>query len=341
MRGSGGARVASEDASGCGGRGAGPRSDSGCREVGAGSWARQAGGGCGGAGAVEAEGGRKPGARGAAGCVNSAVSPSGAAGAGGSGATTLDEGRVPLVRVRSGPPGPFPPCQACTSALARPPGAGGPVCETSLAVRVRVREQTVHGPGPCASHGPACALPPGLRHSGPSRECLPRACLSGPVLDRCGGPCLSLSRAPVPATVRRHPRIPSRQVGRGLLPARPAVRRADAARRVRGAAPGVRPASVGHRCPLRGRDRLRMGQVGRRLQPLTPGETSREGWLRQLCHVRLRPNTGFWGLRACRRRCTGLVDGTEQGEARNGPRGSPPFKTCDLFHGIMLPSKPP
>lgn len=261
--------------------------------------------------------------------------------AGGSGATTLDEGRVPLVRVRSGPPGPFPPCQACTSALARPPGAGGPVCETSLAVRVRVREQTVHGPGPCASHGPACALPPGLRHSGPSRECLPRACLSGPVLDRCGGPCLSLSRAPVPATVRRHPRIPSRQVGRGLLPARPAVRRADAARRVRGAAPGVRPASVGHRCPLRGRDRLRMGQVGRRLQPLTSGETSREGWLRQLCHVRLRPNTGFWGLRACRRRCTGLVDGTEQGEARNGPRGSPPFKTCDLFHGIMLPSKPP
>lgn len=241
------------------------------------------------------------------------------------------------------PPALFPPCQACTSALARPPGAGGPVCETSLAVRVRVREQTVHGPGPCASHGPACALPPGLRHSGPSRECLPRACLSGPVLDRCGGPCLSLSRAPVPATVRRHPRIPSRQVGRGLLPARPAVRRAraDAGRWVRGAAPGVRPASVGHRCPLRGRDRLRMGQVGRRLQPLTPGETSREGWLRQLCHVRLRPNTGFWGLRACRRRCTGLVDGTEQGEARNGPRGSPPFKTCDLFHGIMLPSKPP
>lgn len=85
VRGSGGAHVASEDASGCGGRGAGPRSDSGCREVGAGSWARQAGGGCGGAGAVEAEGGRKPGARGAVGCVNSAVSPSGAAGAGGGG----------------------------------------------------------------------------------------------------------------------------------------------------------------------------------------------------------------------------------------------------------------
>lgn len=103
----------SEDASGCGGQGAGPRSDSGCPEVGAGSWARQAGGGCGGAGAVEAEGGRKSGPRGAVGCVNSAVSPSGAVGgggrrAGGSGATTLDEGHIPLVRVRSGPPGPLP-----------------------------------------------------------------------------------------------------------------------------------------------------------------------------------------------------------------------------------------
>lgn len=126
VRGSGGARVASEDASGCGGRGAGPRSDSGGREVGAGSWARQAGDGCGGAGAVEAEGGRKPGARGAVGCVNSAVSPSGAAGGGGLRCHHAGRGPRSLGARQVRPPRPLPSLPGLHVCARSSPWRGGP-----------------------------------------------------------------------------------------------------------------------------------------------------------------------------------------------------------------------